>query len=45
MNVHPENEAAVAAIRNAINGMDRPAMAYPEAFFSVKNPFRPHQKQ
>jgi hypothetical protein len=41
MKVHPENDAAVAAIRKAKKGIDRPAMAYPEEVFSVKYPLSP----
>jgi hypothetical protein len=36
MKVHPEKEAAVEAIKKAKNGIDRPAMAYPDEVFSVK---------
>ena len=36
MKVQPEKEAAVAARRKAKNGMERPAMAYPEDVFSIK---------
>jgi hypothetical protein len=41
MKVHPENEAAVAAIKNAMKGMERPAIAYPAEVFSEKYPFNP----
>jgi len=34
--VQPENDAAVAAIKKAISGIDLPPMAYPDAVFSVK---------
>jgi hypothetical protein len=36
MKVQPENDAAVAAMRKATKGMERPAIAYPDEVFSVK---------